>query len=497
MLFDRITPEEAGIKSRNVKKYLDLLERRDIPMHSVLMMKGDRLFCEAYYSPFNKDTIHRMYSQTKSYVSVAIGLLIEEGKLSLDDKIADLFPEKIDGELPENFKLQTIKDMLTMSTVGYGNYWFGNPDPDRTHIYFNGERNMERYPATLWEYDSQGSQVLSNLVEKLSGMSLFDYLNTKIFTHLGTFKTATILKTPNGDSWGDSALLCTPRDMASFARFVMNYGTWYGKRIMNEEYLKTATSKVVDNREAPRTFAFHHGYGYQIWKTERDGFAFVGMGNELTVCLPKEDIIFVCTADCQGDDDTGREYIINHFFELIVDEMADTPLDKNEKDFDELVKTESARVLTVLRGGADSPTRERIHNKTYILEENKMGISEFTFKFNDAKSGTLCYVNEQGAKEIPFGINHNVFGKFPQLGYSNEVGGVRTTDGFMYDDAVSAAWLDDNKIMIYVQIIDRYLGNCNMTFAFRDDKVSLVMRKCAEDFLDEYEGYAIGYLPCK
>ena len=92
MLFDRITPEEAGIKSRNVKKYLDLLDRRDIPMHSVLMIKGDRLFCEAYYAPFNKDTIHRMYSQTKSFVAMAIGFLIDEGKLKLDDKIADFFP---------------------------------------------------------------------------------------------------------------------------------------------------------------------------------------------------------------------------------------------------------------------------------------------------------------------------------------------------------------------------------------------------------------------
>jgi len=495
MLFDKISPEAAGVKSSIVKRYIELLERRGIPMHSVLMMKGDKLFCECYFAPYNKDGVHRMYSQTKSFVSVAIGLLIEEGKLSLDDRIAELFPEKVDKELPAGLREQTVRHMLTMSTVGYGESWFGNEDKDRTHLYFNCYRNMNRYPNTLWEYDSQGSQVLSNLVEKLSGMSLFDYLYTKIFTHLGTFKTATVLKTPNGDSWGDSAMLCTPRDIMSFARFVMNYGVWNGKRIMNEEYLKEATSKIVDNREGPRTMAFHHGYGYQIWRTERNGFAFVGMGNELTVCLPDDDVIFVCTADCQGDDDTGREYIINHFFELIMDEMENFPLEENAEAYSELCEYENTRRLFALTGEKDSPTRKRIDGTTYILEENRMGIKYIKFKFNnEGKGGRLCYENEQGYKELPFKINENEFCKFPQLGYSNDVGGIRTADGFMYDAAVSATWLDGSKIMLYVQIIDRYLGTCNMTFAFYKDKLSVVMRKCAEDFLDEYYGYAVGAL---
>ncbi|MBQ9743577.1 MAG: serine hydrolase [Clostridia bacterium] len=492
MLFNKITPEEAGVKSSSVKRYLELLDRRGIPMHSVLMMKGDSLFCECYYAPFDRDTTHRMYSQTKSFVSIAIGLLIEDGKLTLDDKIADFFPDRIDKELPDTLRCQTIRDMLTMSTVGYGESWFSNADTDRVHLYFTCCRNMNRYPATLWEYDSQGSQILSSLVEKLSGTTLFDYLNRRIFSHLGTFKDATVLKVPTGESWGDSAMICTPRDIMSFARFVMNYGVWNGKRLMNEAYLKEATSKVVDNREGPRTMAFHHGYGYQIWRSERNGFAFVGMGNELTVCLPDDDVIFVCTADCQGDDDTAREYIINHFFELIMDDMSPVAIPEDKEAYACLEELSSTRNLFALTGNSDSPARNKINGATYILENNKMGISEIRFEFSTPECGKLCYINAQGYKELPFCINKNYFGKFPQLGYSNEVGRIRTRDGFMYDSAVSATWLDDQKIMIYVQIIDRYLGTCNMTFAFRDDKISIVMRKCAEDFLNEYCGYAVG-----
>lgn len=492
MLFDKISPEAAGISSRAVKRYIELLERRSIPMHSVLMMKGDKLFCECYFAPFHKDLNHRMYSQTKSFVSIAIGFLVDEGKLKLDDKIADFFPEKIDKELPENIKAQTVRNMLMMSTVGYGEPWFDNKDRDRVHLYFNAHRNLYRYPATLWEYDSQGSQVLSSLVEKVSGTTLFDYLNRKLFTHLGTFKGAEILKVPTGESWGDSAMLCTSRDIMSFARFVMNYGKWNGTQLLSESYVREATSKLVDNREAPRTYAFHHGYGYQIWRTERNGFAFVGMGNELTVCLPDDDVIFVCTADCQGDEGSGREYIINHFFELIMDEMG-APLPENNEAYKEFCSLEGTRKLCAVLGNSDSPIKDKINGKTYVLGENRMGITEFSLKFEN-DGGKLCYTNAQGYKELPFGINRNEFGKFPQLGYSDKVGGMRTNDGFMYEDAVSATWLDDHKLMIYVQIIDRYLGNCNMTFAFRDDKVTVVMRKTAEDFLEEYQGYAVGCL---
>lgn len=492
MLFDKISPEAAGISSHAVKRYIELLERRNIPMHSVLMMKGDKLFCECYFAPFHKDLNHRMYSQTKSFVSIAIGFLIDEGKLKLDDKIADFFPEKIDRELPENIKAQTVRNMLMMSTVGYGEPWFDNKDRDRVHLYFNAKRNLYRFPGTIWEYDSQGSQVLSSLVEKVSGTTLFDYLNRKLFTHLGTFKGAEILKVPTGESWGDSAMLCTSRDIMSFARFVMNYGSWNGTQLLSESYVREATSKLVDNREAPRTYAFHHGYGYQIWRTERNGFAFVGMGNELTVCLPDDDVIFVCTADCQGDEGSGREYIINHFFELIMDEMG-APLPENNEAYKEFCSLEGTRKLVAVQGNTDSPIKDKINGKTYVLGENRMGITEFFLKFEN-DGGKLCYTNAQGYKELPFGINRNEFGKFPQLGYSDKVGGMRTNDGFMYDDAVSATWLDDNKLMIYVQIIDRYLGNGNMTFAFRDDKVTVVMRKTAEDFLHEYQGYAAGCL---
>ena len=490
-MLERITPEEAGVSSAQVAELIELLNRRGMPMHSILMMKGDKLFAEYYWAPFHKDFCHRMFSETKSYTSVAVGLLVEDGLIDLDRPMWEYFPDKIDGELPENLKKQTVRQMLMMTTVGDPGSWFNESYEDRTYMYFNHNRNEGiRAAGTIWEYDSAGSQVLSSLVERISGKPTFDFLYERVLRHLGGFETATMLRTRNGDTWGDSALLCTSRDMIRFARFVMNYGTWEGKRLMGEEYLRAATAKQADTSEFDRP-VFQNGYGYQIWRTEAGGFAFNGMGSQFTVCLPERDLIFVCTADTQGMPHAS-DFIIGAFFDTVVYKMENSPLKADPVSQKRLAEATSELKLYAVSGAADSPMREELDGAAYDCAENPMGWREFSLHFaKDGRSGELHYENAQGKKVLPFGINCNEFGKFPQLGYSNDFGGLRTTDGFTYDDAVSAAWLQDNKLAIRVQIIDRYFGNGTWFFAFNGEDATVRMTKTAEDFMNEYQGYAV------
>ena len=487
-MFETITPEEAGISSDVILKFLKYIEKRGAIMHSVLMMRHGKVLTEHYWAPFDKDFCHRMYSQTKSYSAIAIGLLEEEGKLSLDDKISDIFPDKIDGEISPLIMGQTVRQMLTMTTVGNPANWFTAGDPDRTHLYFNNRPNTPHCPDTIWEYDSAGSQVLAAIAERLSGMPLMDYLKSKLFNKMGTFKTADMLKTPSGDSWGDSALLCTTRDMASFGQLLMNGGKWEGEQLINEKFVKDATSKQVDNTTNWYNTCFYHGYGYQIWRTEQNGFAFVGMGDELTICLPDRGFIFVCTADHQGTDNLIRNILVNALFDIVVDSMEDSPLEKNASAEARLADATKDLKLRSMQGLDDSDFRTELNGTTYVCEKNPMGITEFSFSFDGKEAGTFRYKNAQGDKEIPFGVNRNVFGKFPQLGYSNDRGAVVTTDGFMYKDAVSLAWLTEKKLILFVQIIDRYFGLMSAVFAFNGDNAAAQFKKVGENFLNEYQG---------
>lgn len=486
MMFRKITPEQAGISSSCVLQFIRSLESRGLVMHSVLMMRGNDIFAEYYWKPFHKDFCHRMYSQTKSFVGVAIGLLEEDGLLQLDDPVSLYFPEKIDRELPTFLKNLTIRQMLTMQTCGTTGKWFFRPDPDRTHLYF-AENTADHPGGMVFAYDSPGTQVLSVLVEKLSRMSLFDFLNERIFKRLGTFQTATILKTRTTDSFGDSALLCTTRDMASFARFVMNYGTWNGQRLMNENYLRTATSRLVDNNRSGFYEAFTDGYGYQIWCTRYNGFAFNGMGCQLTICIPEKDFIFSCTADNQGFA-AAKDLILGALYEQIIEQLQPNPLPGNMALYQQCVDMEESLELATLKGGTSSAYAKVLHGKTYICRDNPAQIREFAFSFLSEDVGEIRYVNAQGEKRLRFGLGKNVFGKFPQYGYSTLHAGLPNWDGYLYDCAASAAWCEPQKLQIKVQIIDQYFGNLFLTFSFRDNLAYVTMEKAAEAFLEEYQG---------
>ena len=490
-MFERITPEEAGISSTRVLEYIERLERNGLAMHSVLIAKGDRLLCEAYWKPFHKDFEHRMYSETKSYTAIAIGLLEEDGKLSLDDRIADYFPELIDTELHPYLAELTIRDMLKMETTGGGVNWFASADPDRTHLYFNGFAPTYR-SSTIYRYDSSGSQVLASLVDKLAKKPMFDFMYERIFRHLGTFENATILKTRNGDTWGDSALVCTSRDMLSFARFLMKGGVWDGKRLMNEAFIKTATSRLTDNNITGFGRYNAHGYGYQIWRWEQ-GFGFNGMGAQYTVCVPECDLTLVCTADNQGHLSAG-ETIISGFFDCIVRPAGEAPLPADAAACGQLDTLLSSLTLVTACGEPSSPIIDRINGRTYIAEQNATGITRFSFVFNPDGTGELRYTNAQGDKVIPFGLGKNVFSKFPELGYSDGFGGTRTTNGFMYDCAASVAFGTESLLHLRVQIIDRYFGNLSARFGFRGDDVTVCMVKNAEDFLGAYQGTFVAHV---
>jgi len=111
----------------------------------------------------------------------------------------------------------------------------------------------------------------------------------------------------------------------------------------------------------------------------------------------------------------------------------------------------------------------------------------------EGDKGTFAYVNEQGYKEIPFGLGYNEFGSFPQEGYSDEMA-LEVTTGHFYKCAASASWVESEKLFILVQIIDKYFGNLGITIGFKDDRTVVYMQKEAEYFLMEYEGFAGGQI---
>ncbi len=493
-MFEKITPEMAGISSRNIRKYIEGLENARLSTHSIVMLRHGKIFYEGYWAPFNESFQHRMYSVTKSFVAIAIGFMEQDGLISLDDKIADHFPKEITENAAERVKSQTIRNMLMMSTAfpPQADGWFSRRTQDRLKLYFDDSsipNGVNKIPGTIFEYDSCGSFVMGCLVKQKTGKTFVEYLREKLFDKIGVSENLYCLECPGGHLWADSAIMCTSRDLARVMQFTMNLGNWNGEQILNREYLEAATSNLIDTNRGnfgPSSY----GYGYQIWRTRENSFFFNGMGSQYAIAVPDKDIVFVINSDNQGID-TSISTIIDTFYEIIVHNVSDEPLAEDKAAYDDLSAFSSRLKLFSLSGSCESAMQGRINGKVFKLNENPMGITEFKFSF-DGDEGVMEYKNAQGDKKLGFGINKNVFGKFPQEGYSDAVGSV-FAQGNYYDCACSAVWTQNERLEIAVQVIDKYFGRLTMRFAFPDENtVSVSMSKVAEDFMDEYCGYADG-----
>ena len=480
-MVNTINTWEAGIHQADLQAFMDRLQQNGLIMHSVLLSQYGKRFFECYWKPFEENTPHRMYSVTKSFVSIAIGCLADEGMLCLDDPIIHFFPDKLPPEVPAELKEQTIRDMLMMCTCFAGGNWFKPDVTDRTAWYFAQE--PDKPSGTLFHYDSTGSYVLGVLVERLSGMKLLEYLHHKVFQTIGGFENAEILETPDGTPWGDSALLCTPRDLMRFAQFVMQKGSWEGKQLVSASYVEQATAKQTDNNLENRVHYDRYGYGYQFWMTAQNGFCFSGMGGQFAVCLPEKELIFVCTGDNQLNACETLPVLFDALFECIVNRLSDTPLP--QEDLLSLPKL----TLPVAGGEASCATTQHIAGKWFVCQENDMQISRFRLDFPSIDEGVFTYHNAQGEKKLTFGMGKNVFGLFPQFGYSDQRGNVHEMTDFRYRCAASAGWIEPNKLRLHVHIIDRYFGQLAITFGFRGDAAGVRMVNSAEDFLEEYEGW--------
>lgn len=483
-------PEAFGIDRKYIRAYLEMLDREQISMHSMLLSKGNDIFFECYWKPFHREFLHRMYSVTKSVVAIGIGFLLQDGKVKLDDAIGIYFPEEIKNSNDKKLKTQTIRDMLMMSTARMprnGGNWFACRPEDRVAYYFEDSEANSRIPGTIWEYDSTGSFILGALIERESGKSLKEYMQEKLFDKIGVSKEAYFMNCPGGHAWADSGFMCTAQDIWKIGRFMLNGGSWNGEQLLDASYVKEAVGKQIDNDVWGNHDWNCQGYGYQIWKTYQDSFMFYGMGGQLIICVPHKDLIFVCNGDNQGNEAALR-HIVQGFFEYIVGHLEDGKIGTTE---DAAWQTYTSQLkLYAARGEKMSSLETKINDVTYELEENPMGITKMRFVFEKEK-GTLYYTNKQGDKEIVFGRCENEFGYFPEEGYSDMTGSVKAA-GNRYYSAVSGAWTMRDSLLICVQIIDKYFGRLNIHVGFQGEYIGIQMNKCAEDFMETYEGYAYG-----
>src|SRR5262249_30272698 len=112
----RSKPEEQGVSSSDLLKFVEAADRDIDQMHSFMLVRHAHVVAEGWWGPYDPQTPHILYSLSKSFTSTAVGLAIAEGKLGVDDEVLKIFPDEAPAEPPANLRAMRVRDLLCMST---------------------------------------------------------------------------------------------------------------------------------------------------------------------------------------------------------------------------------------------------------------------------------------------------------------------------------------------------------------------------------------------
>ena len=484
--FGFASPSECGVPYESINAFIDELEARGIMMHGFALLRHDKIFAEGYYAPIHKDFLHRMYSTSKTYTSMAIGALIGEGKISLDDPIYKFFPDKLPENLHPYIAEATIRHLLMMATP-FDHETYGRFCPDWEYSFFNKPPQVR--PGTRFIYDTCGTYMLTCIVERVTGKPFLEYLKDVALREIGFSEDAWCVKSPDGRAWGGSGVIATLRDTVRFATLVKNRGVAHGKQLLPADYIDEATKyQIANTTQHPHPDLLHgNGYGYKIWMVQGGGYAFLGMGCECAMIIPDKDFVAVCIGDTQGEPNYAN------VFDLIKTHIVDNLTDSYAEDAEAqaaLDKRLASLEIPAMRGAKTSPVSGEICGKEYTVFNNPMQITSVRFEFNGDKDGVMYYNTLRGEKKMPFGMAKNVFFGFPEKHYYDTQ--INLPSGREHDAFASAEWLNEKTLHIRTYIYDTCLGNMHTYVTFEGDKIAIKMTKVAEWFMDEYQGEAYG-----
>lgn len=477
LTFEKATPEETGIPSKSIVRLTDRLLRRRIPMHSLLLMRHDKLVFEGYYAPCTADSLHRMFSISKSFTSIAVGLLADEGKISLDDPIIQYFPEKLpdkDNVHPWIAQM-TIRDMLMMRSCHASTTYKLDLQSDWVGSFFTTPPTHA--PGTLFHYDTSAAHTLCALVEKLTGNNMLDYLKEKLHI-LGFSEESYMIKDPFGGSMGGSGLVALPSDLMKFGYFIAHRGLVCGEQLLSSSYIDLAVSPLTANCVTAPLPSEAQGYGLQFWRNEQNGFTCYGMGGQFIIFLPDRDLICVTTADTQSIQG-GNQQIYDALYEEVLPYLQNEALPRDPAAEQELLGTQNTLAIRPLESAAMPEIFSEINGRTFCVQTVASDFQNFSVRLNK-DIGTLSFTYKQTAYDVLFGMGSMQTGIFPiyNLRY-----------------AASGAWLFDGTLLIRTHIIDAYVGCVQFQLSFHGngDELTLFMTKKEESLFHEFQGH----LHCK
>ncbi|MBQ7614138.1 MAG: serine hydrolase [Butyrivibrio sp.] len=287
---ERSSPESQGVSSAFFTNLIrDLSEDRDCKMHKFMALRHGKVIAECAFEPFEMDMWHVTYSMCKSITGMAIGILMGEGKLSLDDRVSDIFSSRV-SPLSIFRKTISVRNLLNMSSGIEFNEAGAISGNDWRKSFLDSSFKFD--PGTKFEYNSMNSYMLSAIVTEITGQSLFEFCKERLFDPMG-IKRVFWESCPQSITKGGWGMFMRIEDMAKMGQLYLQKGNWEGQQLVPEEWVIESTSWQIETGSDDNAH-----YGYQLWiNDDRPGsFAYNGMMGQNVFVYPDLDMVVVTNA---------------------------------------------------------------------------------------------------------------------------------------------------------------------------------------------------------
>jgi CubicO group peptidase (beta-lactamase class C family) len=371
----RSTPEAEGVSSSGIIAFLDGVVQNKFELHSLMILRHGRVIAEGWWTPYGPEFNHSLYSLSKSFISTAVGFAVAERKLKVDDKVTTFFPGDLPEKVSENLAALRIKDLLTM-TVGH--------DAEPTYEAIKSQNWVKVFlawpiphaPGSTFVYNTLASYMLSAIVQRVTGQTALDYLQSRLFDPLG-IEGATWETCPRGINTGGWGLSLTTESVAKFGQFYLQKGAWNGRQLLPSEWIEEAT-RIQSRLPLPPNPGLPNdqndwlqGYGYQFWRCLHHAYRGDGAFGQFAIVMPEQDAVVVMTgetADIQGELDLVWDHLLPG--------MSNSALPANIEAQQQLKQKLSALSLSLPKGKG---AFEQVIGKRYKLDANSLGIESVRF----------------------------------------------------------------------------------------------------------------------
>ena len=317
----RSTPEEQGVNSDLLNRFChDVTSLPQVDVHHLMVLRHGKVISELHATPYRATDLHTLYSASKTVTALAVGLAVDDGLLSVDDKVSKFLRDKMPAKLSPALDSLSVRHLLMMASGREEDLSIFEDNSDWLSVWFSGDFHAV---GQQFNYDSMCTHALAMIVTRVMGRAVLDVVRERIFTPLNITVADWELAPDSVEAAGWGLRLHVESE-AKLGLLMLHGGKWKGRQLVSEQWIHDMTQHHLSTQKPTKVKLswwsgflrwlcrcwhtvrswftgynvdhYYLGYGYQTKVIEHpraDSFFAAGYGGQLIYVVPEVDLVVV------------------------------------------------------------------------------------------------------------------------------------------------------------------------------------------------------------